>query len=431
MQQLVLLELICINYYFTTVMFRLVMLGLVISLFLGACSNNAGTAAKKAVKTDTTFTYNPISQSQKEYYYQQITPLYNQLLINGGFNGSILIAKNGEVVFEDYVGEINHQTKEYVTANSPFHIASVSKTFTAIAVLKLMEEGKLKLDDDVRHFFPLFPYENITVKNLLSHRSGLPNYVHLMDGRVTVVQTFKVKGRRGKMITRRKAIVKKDNTLKEGLITNADMLQFLIDRHPAIEAKPDSRFKYCNTNFALLALIAEKVTGVDFPTYLKQNIFDPLGMKNSYVFSIKDTGNYIPSYKYNFVPFTLEKLDCVYGDKNVYSTVRDLLLWDKALYSNKIISKQTLELAYTPYSNERPGTHNYGLGWRLFTYPDYTIPYHNGWWHGNNAVFTRLTKDTATVIVLGNRYNPRIYKAKQLATVFNNTTPSDTLQTEE
>lgn len=431
MQQLIPLELICSNYYFTSVMFRLVMLGPVISIFLLACSGGGNNTVKKTVKSDTAFAYNSLTQNQKEFYHQQITPLYNQLLINGGFNGSILIAKNGEVVFEDYVGEINHKTKEYINSSSQFHIASVSKTFTAMAILKLMEEGKIKLDDDVRHYFPLFPYENITVKNLLSHRSGLPNYVHLMDGRITVVQTYKVKGRKGRMITKHKAIVKKDNTVKDGLITNADMLQFLIDRHPAIEVKPDTRFKYCNTNFALLALIVEKVTGVDFPTYVKKNIFEPLGMKDSYVFSIKDTANYTPSYKYNFVPYTIEKLDCVYGDKNVYSTVRDLLLWDKALYSNKVVTKATLDLAYTPYSNERAGTHNYGLGWRLFTYPDYTIPYHNGWWHGNNAVFTRLTKDTATVIVLGNRYNPRIYKAKQLATVFNNTAPSDTLQTEE
>jgi len=412
-------------------MFRLVMIGTVISLFLLACSGGNDNAAKKTAKPDTAFVYHPLTQNQKEYYYQQITPLYNQLLVSSGFSGSVLVAKNGEIVFEDYVGEINHTTKEYITSSSKFHIASVSKTFTAIAVLKLMEEGKIVLDDDVRHYFPLFPYENITVKNLLSHRSGLPNYVHLMDGKMAVTETYKVRGRKGRMITRKKTTIKKDNTIKDGLITNADMLQYLVDRHPAVEAKPDTRFHYCNTNFALLALIVEKVAGIDFPTYIKQNIFDPLGMKDSYIFSIKDTANYIPSYKYNYVPYTIEKLDCVYGDKNVYSTVRDLLLWDKALYSNKIISKASLDLAYTPYSNERAGTHNYGLGWRLFTYPDYTVPYHNGWWHGNNAVFTRLTKDTATVIVLGNRFNPRIYKAKQLASVFNQANVSDTLQTEE
>lgn len=411
-------------------MIKTTMIGTIISILLLACSSGDNKNIHKEVKADSTFSFHPLSKSQKEYYFQQITPLYNQLLVHSGFNGSILIAKNGEIVFEDYVGEINHKTKEYITSSSKFHIASVSKTFTAVAVLKLMEEGKIKLEDDVRHYFPLFPYENITVKDLLSHRSGLPNYVHLMDGKVAITETYKVKGRRGKMITKRKTVVTKDRTIKDGLINNNDVLQFLIDKHPAIEAKADTRFKYCNTNFALLALIVEKVSGTDFPTYMQKNIFEPIGMKDTYVFSMKDTANYTPSYKYNFVPYGIEKLDCVYGDKNVYSTVRDLLLWDKALYSNKIISKAALDLAYTPYSNEKPGTRNYGLGWRLSTFPDNTVPYHNGWWHGNNAVFTRLIKDTATVIVLGNRYNPRIYKAKQLATVFNQN-PSDTTSTEE
>ena len=125
-----------------------------------------------------------------------------------------------------------------------------------------------------------------------------------------------------------------------------------------------------------------------------------------------------PSYKYNFVPYGIEKLDCVYGDKNVYSTPEDLLIWDQALYTNKIISQNTLQIAFTPYSNERPSYHNYGLGFRLYTYPDKIIPYHNGWWHGNNAVFTRMVQDSATIIVLGNKFNSKIYKAKELANIF-------------
>jgi CubicO group peptidase (beta-lactamase class C family) len=396
------------------------------SFFLLSC-NNVPIAAKSTIPIDTaSFCYKPITERQKEYYQHQIYPIYNNLLVNSGFNGAILIAKNGEIVFEDYKGVINYKTKEPITANSQFHIASVSKTFTAMAILKLMEQGKINLDTDIRTYFPLLPYNKITVKNLLSHRSGLPNYVHLMEGKIT--QSFRKKNRRGKWIVYTKVV--KDDTIKKGLVTNQDMLQFLIDKHPAIEALPNHRFQYCNTNFALLALIVEKVTGVDFPTYMHQTVFEPLGMKDTYVFCIKDTSRYIPSYKYNFSPYNIEKLDCVYGDKNVYSTARDMLLWDKALYANKFISQQTMQLACTPCSNEKPGTHNYGLGWRLFTYPNYTIPYHNGWWHGNNAVFTRLTNDTATIIVLGNRFNNRIYKAKELGSIFN-ATPSDTLQVEE
>ncbi|HNJ59452.1 MAG TPA: serine hydrolase, partial [Chitinophagaceae bacterium] len=167
-------------------------------------------------------------------------------------------------------------------------------------------------------------------------------------------------------------------------------------------------------------IIVESVTHQFFPNYIKENIFKPIGMQNSFVFNINDTSNYVPSYQFNNIPYTLESFDCVYGDKNVYSTVRDLWLLDKALYNNSIISKNTFNIATTAYSNETKGNKNYGLGWRLFLKNNDTVIYHGGWWHGNNSLFTRLIKDTATVITLGNRYNKRIYNSKQMATIFSN-----------
>jgi hypothetical protein len=120
----------------------------------------------------------------------------------------------------------------------------------------------------------------------------------------------------------------------------------------------------------------------------------------------------------------------VYGDKNVYTTVRDLLLWDKALYAGNFVSLQTLEMAYQPYSNETRGFRNYGLGWHLFIKPpDPTIVYHNGWWHGNNAVFRRLIADSATVIILGNKFNRNIWTAGKMSSVF--TGHADTTLMEE
>ena len=160
------------------------------------------------------------------------------------------------------------------------------------------------------------------------------------------------------------------------------------------------------------------------------NVFKPLGMNNTYIFSIKDTANYVPSYNYNNAPFKLEKLDCVYGDKNVYTTVRDLLLWDIALNQGSFVSTKTLEMAYQPYSNEHRGTKNYGLGWHLFINPpDPTIVYHNGWWHGNNAVFKRLLANSATVIILGNKFNRNIWSAGKMSSVF--TGHADTTLLEE
>lgn len=390
----------------------MISIALIFSLLQACFSVNDRDKIK--VKPTSITKYTPLTDAQREHYSQQLWPLYNELLGNHGFSGGIIVAKNGEVVFEDYKGYYNYGKKESLTANSALHIASVSKTFTAMVVLKLMEEGKINVDDNVKTYLPSFPYENITIKMLLNHRSGLPNYVHAME--TTVTKTFVRKNKRGKKITYTRTYKTKPNATK--LVTNAEVLEFLATKKPAVEALPNRKFNYCNTNYALLALVVEKVTNTDFPTYMKQRVFDSLGMKNTFVFSIKDVPNYIPSYKGNYSPYNLEFLDCVYGDKNVYSTPRDLLAWDDALYNNKFVKQETLQMAYTPYSFERPGTHNYGLGWRLFTYPDKTIPYHNGWWHGNNAVFTRLVTDTATIIVLGNKYNSRIYKAKNLGVVF-------------
>jgi len=362
------------------------------------------------------FKFNSLSQSVKDKYTEAILPLYKKYLLDRGFNGSILLAKNGEIVFEDYHGIYNHQTKDSITANTPTHLASVSKTFTGTAILHLWEQGKISLDDSIQRFIPQFPYHNITIKELLSHRSGLPNYAYFMDNRkFEVVKKRNKKGRIVKVMT---IITKSAIPVKEGFITNQDMMQYMIDNKPALQGLPNRTFMYSNTNFSILAIIIEKITHLSFPQYMKDSVFTPLGMKNSFVFNIADIASYIPSYNYNNAPFPLEKFDCIYGDKNVYSTARDLFLWDKALYQGSFIRRSTLAMAYQPYSNERRKDHYYGLGWHLLIAGDNTIVYHNGWWHGNNTVFTRMIKDTATLIILGNKFNKSIYHAREMTKVF-------------
>ncbi len=397
----------------------------ILTLLVMACGSAPApvvkdTAVAKPVKLS------GLSAAEKTYYANAIAPLYQSMLVRTGFNGSILVAKNGEIVFEDYRGMINFKTKEPISSTSTFHVASISKTFTATVVLKLMEEGKLSLDDKVEAYLPNFPYSGITIRELLCHRSGLPKYDHFMSGTTTVA--VKVRNRRGKLVTRYKSV--KSPIQITGLATNEDVLNYMIRYRPAPEASPNRRYSYCNTNYAMLALIVEKITQTPFPEYMITNVFRPLGMQNTYVFSIKDTANYVPSYQPNKAPFPLEKLDCVYGDKNVYTTVRDLLLWDKALYNGSFVSPETLELAYQPYSHETRGKRNYGLGWHLIVNPpEPTVVYHNGWWHGNNAVFKRLVADTATVIILGNKFNRNIWSAGKMSSVF--TGRPDNTQLEE
>ena len=384
-------------------------------LILACGTSNTQPPVAKHVGIDTTTHFKQLTTKEKEYYFNAITPLYKNTLLQKGFNGAILAAKNGDIVFEDYHGFANFKTKELITATTPFHLASISKTFTAMTTLRMMEQGKLALEDDVKKYLPTFPYSNVTIKDLLTHRSGLPNYIYFMEGG-REIQYIRKLNRRGRSVLVRSGVINRGPGFV-GLATNQDVLNWMATKRPPIEASPDRVFKYCNTNYVLLALIVEKVTGLSFPTYMKDSVFTPLGMVNSFIFTAKDIPNYTPSYM-GTRPAAIEKFDCVYGDKCVYSTVRDMLHWDKALYEGNFVSKPTLEMAFKGYSNEHRGEHNYGLGWRLLVEPNQTIIYHNGWWHGNNTVFTRLVKDSATLIILGNRFNRNIYAARKLTSVF-------------
>ena len=214
-------------------------------------------------------------------------------------------------------------------------------------------------------------------------------------------------------------LIKAETPFRQGLYNNQDVLDYMVTKRPAPAAMPNRVFKYCNTNFVVLALIIEKITGQDFPTYMAETIFKPLKMENTYVFSAKSIDKYTPSYNARMVPYKIEKYDCIYGDKNIYSTARDMYLWDKALTEGSYVKESTLEMAYQPQSPINKYHHNYGLGWRILAKPnEERLVYHNGWWHGNNTVFTRLISESATIIILGNKFNRSIYKGKDIASFF-------------
>ena len=319
---------------------------------------------------------------------------YDTVLKPKGFNGGIIVAKDGNIIFECYTGTGHLPGNDTITQNSPLHIASITKTFTAMAVLKLQQEGKLNIDDEFTKHFPQFNYPGLTIRCLLNHRSGLPNYNYFME------------------------------TLgwdKSRYVTNEDVLNYLVTRKAELKdvQTPNTHFNYCNTNYALLALLIEKVSGLKYDDYLNQAFFIPLQMKNTYVFNLADTVKAIPSYNWRgrLEPFNF--LDQVYGDKNIYTTARDLLTWDRALSGNLFFTQETLDQAYTPYSNEKRGMRNYGLGWRMNIFPGGNkVIYHNGWWHGSNATFMRLLNEKATIIVLGNKYTRAVYDAKILTAIF-------------
>ncbi len=357
-----------------------------------------------------------LNNDEKERLIKEVKAKYETILGNKGFSGQILIAKNGEVIFEDYKGYSNFSDKTAIIPETPIHLASISKTFTGMAALKLWEQDKLDLKATVTKYFANFPYKEVTIEQLLSHRSGLPDYTYFMEP--NKYKTVKVKNKRGRWVKKLK-LIKAETPFRQGLYNNQDVLDYMVTKRPAPAAMPNRVFKYCNTNFVVLALIIEKITGQDFPTYMAETIFKPLKMENTYVFSAKSIDKYTPSYNARMVPYKIEKYDCIYGDKNIYSTARDMYLWDKALTEGSYVKESTLEMAYQPQSPINKYHHNYGLGWRILAKPnEERLVYHNGWWHGNNTVFTRLISESATIIILGNKFNRSIYKGKDIASVF-------------
>ncbi len=357
-----------------------------------------------------------LTHEEKERLIAEVKAKYETLLGNRGFSGQILIAKNGEVIFEDYKGYSNFSDKTAIIPETPIHLASISKTFTGMAALKLWEQDKLDLKAPVTKYLANFPYTDVTIEQLLSHRSGLPDYTYFMESHQ--YKTIKVKNRRGRWV-KKLQLIKSETPFRQGLYNNQDVLDYMVSKRPAPAAKPDRVFKYCNTNFVMMALIIEKISGQDFPTYMAETLFKPLKMDNTFIFSAKSIDKYTPSYNARMVPYRIEKYDCIYGDKNVYSTARDMYLWDKALTEGTYIKASTLEMAFQPQSPTNKYYHNYGLGWRILAKPnEERLVYHNGWWHGNNTVFTRLISESATIIILGNKFNKSIYKGKEIASVF-------------
>lgn len=309
--------------------------------------------------------------------------------------GGILVAKGDDILLEKYRG-LSKNSKP-IDSETPLHIASVSKPITAMMVLKLVEAKKLNLDDAFTKFFPKFPYPKVTIFTLLNHRSGLPRYEHFIE-----------------------QIKPEPQELKKKFLTNEDVLNMLIKYQPALARETDTGFMYCNTNYALLALLVEKITGEKFPEVARKMVFEPLEMEHSYIFQEKDTATATPSFfAKDFREYPLDRLDAIYGDKNVYTTPRDLFKFSKAMHSVDFLNDSSKGKIFIPYSNEKKGVNNYGLGFRMKLFDNgKKLTYHNGWWHGSNSVFVHLPESKVTIIALGNKYSRRIYSAMSLSALF-------------
>ncbi len=294
------------------------------------------------------------------------------------FNGNILLVKNGLKLYEKSIGFTDSTTKHALTISSAFNLASISKTFTSALVLMYVQEGKLKIDDQVHKFLPEFPYKNITIRHLLNHTHGMIEYFDWINDTLKINDT----------------------------IGNDQLLVLLAKYKPALNSVPGEKFNYCNTGYAVLSEVLESISGVSYATLLKSKITKPLKLENTYVHTVKmlnSPKNRVYGMKFKdgrWNEFDLTTLDEFVGDGNIYSTVDDLQKWDQALRDGKVLKPAILQEAYTPSVVIEKPKMVYGLGW-IINEPGKKVS-HSGSWNGFKNNIVRDLKNGYTLISLSN-----------------------------
>jgi len=317
-----------------------------------------------------------ISEEKQAYLTNEI----NRVLTSTGFNGTVLVSRFGIVLYKNAFGHRAGPQSEEMNLETSFQVASISKTFTAAAVLMLQEEGLLSINDYVVKHIPEFPYPNITIQHLLTHTSGLQNYFWLLERMWN----------------------------KPDLPDNEDVLNLFVRAKRPLNFTPGHRFEYSNTGYVFLGLLIERVSGISYSEFIHQRIFNPLGMTRSYVYDLH-RNTQIENRAYGFrqsrghisrIPDDIA--DGPLGDKGIFSTVGDLLKWDQAIHNNALLPAEVWRQAFTHARLNNNTPINYGHGWRLQPFLDTTIVHHPGRWRGFRTSLKRFPHDHSTIIVLSN-----------------------------
>ena len=251
------------------------------------------------------------------------------------FSGVLLVAGQGKPIYHKAFGFLDFQNQTPLDTNAIFELASVSKQFTAMTIMMLQEEGKLNYDDSLKNFFPELPYRGITIRHLLNHTSGLPDYQATMD----------------------------KHWDKSKVAGNKDCIAYLATYHPAKQFEPGAKYEYSNTGYLLLASIAEKASGVDFISFIRERIFKKVGMPNTDIRSkeaklqlpnfawghiyVPEKKQYIPADSFPSSNYTIW-LGNRKGPGRMSSTASDLLKWDQALYTTNLVSEKSFVEAFKP-----------------------------------------------------------------------------------
>jgi CubicO group peptidase (beta-lactamase class C family) len=314
---------------------------------------------------------------------RELATYFEELASKRKLNGTVLVAERGTILHQGAYGYADLREKEPMKLESAFQLASVSKVFTATAVLLLVQEGKLGLDDLLSDHLKGWPYEDMTVRNLLNHRSGM--------GRYMAVASWYWKDWRRPM-------------------SNADVLSQYVRKKPPIYFWPDRNFNYCNTNYVILASLVEEISGQSFADFMQERVFDPLKMKQAMIYSrvedplIPEEAIGYKAGRRGFYRAPNDYIDGVVGDKGMYASVMDLYKFDQALYEGEFLRRDLVE-SMGEYGGKRRRS-AYGMGWRIKKRDGRKILYHFGWWRGFRTCFIRDLEKEQTIIVLTNKDQP-------------------------
>ena len=295
---------------------------------------------------------------------------------------SVLVLRDGQPVVRAGYGLSDMEAHTPATATTNYRLASVTKQFTAASILLLAEDGRLKLDDHVRKWLPSLPKvaEPITIRHLLTHTSGLIDYEDVIP------ETFKPQ------------------------LHDADVLR-LLESQDRTYFKPGSDYRYSNSGYALLALIVERASGRTFATFLRERIFQPLGMSNTVAYeqgisTVSDRAFGYTQEQGSWSRTDQSQTSAVLGDGGIYSSIDDLAKWDAALYDGRLLRPSSLQAAFTPATRTDTPEVEYGFGWRI---TGETL-WHSGETVGFRNVIVRYPKRHLTVVVLTNRNEPEPYR---------------------
>ena len=312
-----------------------------------------------------------------------------------GFNGVVLVADHGKPVFFKAYGYRDMLKKVPLDTGDIFELASISKTFTATLVLMLKNEGKLDLNDPLEKYFPETPYHGITIRHLLTHTSGLPDYQEVMDMHWD----------------------------KSRIAGNSECIDYLFRYKPTVLFEPGEKYTYSNTGYLFLGSIVEQVSGEEFSLQLNKKILQPLGMYNTALRSrteksalnnfalgfmkVDSSDVFMPADSFPSSNYTIW-LGNRKGPGRVSSTASDLLRWDQGLCSYRILDSVNLKQAYQPAQLNDGQDSNYGFGWELEKYAGFNTVGHSGSNPGYKTHLIRDLKNRRTVIVLSNNTFERI-----------------------